>query len=194
MRAAIEEARAAGEEGEVPVGCVLVDDTSTIVGRGRNATNRKKDATRHCEFEAIDDFVCKQFGMQCDRFHALSEVRTGGDTTEHTQNISEALRKLDLYVTCEPCIMCSMAIRFCGIRRVFFGCKNGRFGGCGSVLSVHTAPFKDVAPIICKGGIFASEAVALLRAFYSRGNPNAPSSKRQRPLDDTPDNVTDVES
>lgn len=198
MRAAIEEARAAAEEGEVPVGCVLVDDSLTIVGRGRNATNRKKDATRHCEFEAIDDFIQKQFGAQCGSAPPYLCIPTDGVTKgeirNRSQNIDEAFRKLDLYVTCEPCVMCSMAIRFCGIRRVFFGCKNGRFGGCGSVLSLHTAPLKDLPPIICKGGIFASEAVALLRAFYSRGNPNAPTSKRQRPLEDIQGCTTHGES
>ncbi|OEH77098.1 CMP dCMP zinc-binding protein [Cyclospora cayetanensis] len=58
MREALKEAAAAAAEGEVPVGCVLVCPlTLRVVGRGRNKTNEKRNATRHCEFEAIDDFL-----------------------------------------------------------------------------------------------------------------------------------------
>lgn len=44
---------------------------------------------------------------------------------------------VDLYVTCEPCIMCADAIGIVGIRKVVYGCANDRFGGCGTVLSIH---------------------------------------------------------
>lgn len=44
------------------------------------------------------------------------------------------------YVTCEPCIMCAGALALIKIRKVYFGCKNERFGGCGSILSIHEAP------------------------------------------------------
>ena len=46
-------------------------------------------------------------------------------------------RRAELYVTCEPCIMCAAALSLVGLRRVVFGCANDRFGGCGSVLAVH---------------------------------------------------------
>ena len=46
-------------------------------------------------------------------------------------------RRAELYVTCEPCIMCAAALSLLRLRRVVFGCANDRFGGCGSVLAVH---------------------------------------------------------
>ncbi|RXH71502.1 hypothetical protein DVH24_018857 [Malus domestica] len=70
---------------------------------------------------------------------------------------------------------------------VFNGCANDKFGGCGSVLSLHSSssdPQTSVAPegkgFKCTGGIMATEAVSLFRSFYEQGNPNAP--KPQRPL------------
>ncbi len=45
--------------------------------------------------------------------------------------------RADLYVTCEPCIMCAGALSLLRVRRVFYGCRNDRFGGCGSILPVH---------------------------------------------------------
>lgn len=98
-------------------------------------------------------------------------------------NLEEEEKKihnLDLFVTCEPCIMCTAALQAVGIRRVFFGCENDRFGGCGSVLSVHKKISSSWTGLHCHGGIYAEEAVQLLRAFYSRGNPNAPTEKRHR--------------
>ncbi len=68
--------------------------------------------TRHAEFVAIDEM------LQNHPLHAIQET--------------------DLYVTVEPCIMCASALRQYRIRRVFFGCGNERFGGTGSVLSVHS--------------------------------------------------------
>jgi len=85
----------------------------------------------------------------------------------------------ELFVTVEPCIMCAAALSLLRFRRCVYGAANDRFGGCGSVLDVSTGgagacgggappPF----PLPCRGGLFASEAVELLRSFYLRGNPN----------------------
>ncbi|OXB51698.1 UNVERIFIED_CONTAM: hypothetical protein H355_010759 [Colinus virginianus] len=93
-------------------------------------------------------------------------------------------RHLDLFVSCEPCIMCAAALQIFGVRRVFFGCRNDRFGGCGSVLSVHSKLSGTWKGLHCHAGICEEEAVQLLRDFYSRGNPSAPEDKRHRPLVD----------
>eukprot|EP00933_Yihiella_yeosuensis_P075103 TRINITY_DN84290_c0_g1_i1.p1 TRINITY_DN84290_c0_g1~~TRINITY_DN84290_c0_g1_i1.p1 ORF type:complete len:201 (-),score=49.89 TRINITY_DN84290_c0_g1_i1:12-614(-) len=173
MRMAIAEARAAMEEGEVPVGCILVARSSgEVISKARNATNRSRNGTRHCEFVASE---------------ALLEQEGG----------REALRDSILYVTLEPCIMCAGALQHLGVPEVVFGAPNTRFGGCGGVFSVHRlkagaqdrpnvsgadAPRCALSGFSCKGGVLADEAVDLLREFYATGNPNAPEEKRHRPL------------
>lgn len=83
----------------------------------------------------------------------------------------------DLFVTCEPCIMCAEALRLVGVRRVFFGCRNERFGGNGSVLSVHKGGDPNGHPCYeVQGGIKGDEAVALFKRFFSSENPDAPTT------------------
>ena len=78
-----------------------------------------KQATRHAELEAIDEILADK---------ALTpEVR------------EYPLAETTLYVTVEPCIMCASALRQLGIKEVYYGCDNDRFGGCGSVLGVNEA-------------------------------------------------------
>ncbi|EPR62740.1 putative CMP/dCMP deaminase, zinc-binding [Toxoplasma gondii TgCatPRC2] len=166
MSAALEEARLALKEGEVPVGCVLVDSkTRQVVSRGRNATNRTKNATRHCELEALDAYMA-----------LLPPPNIGG--VEPRVDLSS----IDLFVTCEPCVMCAVALQCSGVKRVFYGCGNDRFGGCGSVLSFHKRLSEQWKGLECYSGIFREEAIDLLRSFYSRGNPNAPEEKRHRKI------------
>eukprot|EP00501_MAST-03F_sp_TOSAG23-6_P001193 GSMAST32.ASY1.ANO1.1237.1 assembled CDS len=109
---------------------------------------------------------------------AGNETNISCNATRHS-----LLRKSDLYVTVEPCIMCASALSLIGIRKVYFGCHNERFGGNGSVLSLH----ENCCPQTAKGypvvsGILKDEAIEIMRLFYSRGNPKAPDHKRQRPL------------
>lgn len=75
-------------------------------------------ATRHAELEAIDEILADA---------ALTPART-----------AYPLAGTTLYVTVEPCIMCASALRQMGIKEVFYGCENDRFGGCGSVLGVNS--------------------------------------------------------
>lgn len=85
-----------------------------------------------------------------------------------------------LYVTCEPCIMCADALAKVKIGKVFFGCRNDKFGGCGSILSLHQdQPPKHYGYPI-QSGILEAEAIALLRSFYNRENFHAPDDKRKR--------------
>jgi len=114
-------------------------------------------ATRHAELEAIDALLAScQGDVAAARFPDCA-----------------------LYVTVEPCIMCAAALSLLRFKRVVFGCANERFGGCGSVLGVHAAGATPCGgadaqplPLPAVGGLHAAEAVALLKAFYLRGNPN----------------------
>ncbi|BFG14462.1 hypothetical protein CerSpe_007360 [Prunus speciosa] len=170
MLLAIEQAKVAMDCLEVPVGCVIVED-GKVIASGRNRTTETRNATRHAEMEAIDTLL-EQW-----REKRLSQ-----------SEVAKTFSKCKLYVTCEPCIMCAAALSFIGIKEVFYGCANDKFGGCGSILSLHSSSSEPLirggAPrgegFKCNGGIMASEAVSLFRSFYEQGNPNAP--KPHRPL------------
>ncbi|KAA8499936.1 tRNA-specific adenosine deaminase 2 [Porphyridium purpureum] len=171
MREALAEARAAFERGEVPVGCVLVDArTREIVGRGSNRCNERMNATRHAELEAFEDWWAS----------SGSNHKAGNASVE-----------LVVYVTVEPCIMCAaMLIELlrsnadtAARRLVVFGCRNERFGGCGTVRDVHTGcwavPAGEGLEII--DGVLKDEAVHLLERFFEQTNPLAPVPRVKRP-------------
>ena len=156
MQEALQEAQSAYDNREVPVGCIIVSKTKqSIVSIGRNETNEFNDGTRHCEIVAIDSLVEK------------FEGKIDWDD-------------LVLYVTVEPCVMCAAALRLVGLTRVVYGCANDRFGGCASVLDVHSIAPDVVKPLEITSGILAEEAVNLLQRFYERGNIKLPESKRHR--------------
>ena len=106
MRVALDEAMRAAEEGEVPVGAVVVRD-GRIIGRGHNRTEATHDPTAHAEVLAIG---------------------AAGETLQDWR-----LTDADLYVTLEPCAMCAGAIQLGRLRRVIFGPRDPKFGACGSV-------------------------------------------------------------
>ncbi|PIK35542.1 putative tRNA-specific adenosine deaminase 2 [Apostichopus japonicus] len=149
------------QQGEVPVGCLLVHK-GEIIGRGKNGVNCSKNATRHAEMLAIEEALdwCKNDNL--DKDAVFSET--------------------DLYVNVEPCVMCAGALRLLGIRRVVYGCQNERFGGCGSILNVASDQRSGHGqPIIqCVPGVFADTSVQLLKEFYKGQNPNAPNPKIKR--------------
>ncbi|XP_069831140.1 tRNA-specific adenosine deaminase 2 isoform X2 [Dendropsophus ebraccatus] len=157
MDKAFQMAQDALDNGEVPVGCLLVHDQQ-IVGQGRNEVNETKNATRHAEMVAIDQAL-----EWCEK---------------NSKSSIEVFQNTILYVTVEPCIMCAGALRLLRIPLVVYGCRNERFGGCGSVLNVAEddipntgAPFKYIP------GYKAEKAVEMLKTFYKQENPNAPKSK-----------------
>ncbi|EMC92720.1 hypothetical protein BAUCODRAFT_114576 [Baudoinia panamericana UAMH 10762] len=152
MRKAIEMAELALSSDETPVGCVFVHD-GEVIGRGINGTNASLNGTRHAEFVALAEIMAK-----------------------HPPSI---LKDTDLYVTVEPCIMCASALRQFGIRAVYFGCLNDRFGGCGGVMTVHSDPGVD-PPYPVYGGLFREEAIMLLRKFYVQENNKAPDPKPKK--------------
>ncbi|XP_030552945.2 tRNA-specific adenosine deaminase TAD2-like isoform X4 [Rhodamnia argentea] len=121
MRLAIDQAKLALDSLEVPVGCVIVEDEN-VIAAGRNRTNETRNATRHAEMEAIDVLL-------------IQWQRTGFTAAE----VAEKFSACSLYVTCEPCIMCAAALSIIGIKEVYYGCANDKFGGCGSILSLHSS-------------------------------------------------------
>ncbi|KAK1414522.1 hypothetical protein QVD17_30268 [Tagetes erecta] len=163
MKLALEQAKIAFDSLEVPVGCVIVLD-GKVISSGRNRTNETRNATRHAEMEAIDILL--------DQWKKLKLSKA---------EVSKMFSNCYLYVTCEPCVMCASALSFLGIKEVYYGCANDKFGGCGSILSLHTTSCEEVGgkSYKCTGGIMAEEAVALFRNFYELGNPNAPKPHRQ---------------
>ncbi|GJX95949.1 APOBEC/CMP deaminase [Tanacetum coccineum] len=165
MKRALEQAKIAFDSLEVPVGCVFVMDGKLIVMLTLPTWPLKLQATRHAEMEAIDVL--------------LEQWKEEGLTKAE---VAERFSKCYLYVTCEPCIMCAASLSFLGIKEVYYGCANDKFGGCGSILSLHTSSTsgEDVGrkSYKCTGGMMAEEAVSLFRNFYELGNPNGISSYR----------------
>ncbi|RYY72815.1 nucleoside deaminase [archaeon] len=156
MKLAIQQAEIAIEHSEVPVGCVFVDRTTKeVLGSGFNQTNLTLNATRHAELVAIDAIL------------------------SHGHSV-EAFKNCDLYVTCEPCIMCAAALAKLQIAKVFFGCHNDRFGGNGSILHIHTNPYGNAHAYDVESGVLKDEAIEIFQRFYDRENERAPESKRRK--------------
>ena len=138
MRRALELATLAGERGDVPVGAVIVKNNE-IIAEGYNTREALGNALGHAEISAIDT-ACKSLGGW----------RLDGCT---------------LYVTLEPCAMCSGAIVNSRISRVVFGAKDAVAGGMGSVWSIHQNPLSRTG-IEVVDGCLADESRALLKAFF----------------------------
>jgi len=222
MRQALNVATKALEDGEVPVGCVIVankktvhstagdganqgatssniddndDDDTVVISHGANQVNACRDATRHAEIVALDRLRTGSVSTDQLRLPAAflqrkkkEHQQRGGTQQTNEQQHKEStsrqcgnikndvadwkddwinvpddpshwknahgwrsdrnnnsknnqhdidLSQCSLYVTCEPCIMCAAALVEVGIGRVVFGCRNDKFGGCGSILSLH---------------------------------------------------------
>ncbi|MFZ1908876.1 MAG: tRNA adenosine(34) deaminase TadA [Burkholderiales bacterium] len=138
MRRAIELAHRAAQEGEVPVGAVIVQD-GTIVGEGWNRPISAADATSHAETEAIRA-ACR----------ANANYRLTGAT---------------LYVTLEPCAMCVGAMFHARVARVVFGARDPKTGAAGSVINLFAeARLNHHATV--EGGVMAEECGVLLREFF----------------------------
>jgi len=139
MRAALELAKQAGEAGEVPVGAVVVKD-GEIIGHGYNRPISTKDPTGHAEVIAMRDAAAK-----------LGNYRLGG---------------CELYVTLEPCVMCSGAIFHARLARVVYGAADPKTGASGSVVDLYSdARLNHHATIV--GGVMAADAAALLQRFFA---------------------------
>ncbi|MBR0415023.1 MAG: nucleoside deaminase [Clostridia bacterium] len=139
MKAALELAAQAAAEGEVPVGAVVVCD-GEIVGSGRNRRECGKNALYHAELEAIDS-ACKALG-------------------------GWRLHKCDLYVTLEPCPMCTGAIINARIKTLIYGASDPKAGSTGSVTNLFELPYNHKPEVI--PGVMAEESRALLQEFFKQ--------------------------
>ena len=137
MDQALDLARKAFAEGEVPVGCVIVRN-GQIVGRGRNRREKGKNALAHAEIEAIHD-ACRNLG-------------------------GWRLWDCTLYVTLEPCPMCAGAIVNARIPRVVYGASDIKCGACGSVCNLFSMAFNHHPQV--ETGIREEECGKLLTEFF----------------------------
>jgi len=138
MQLALEEARAAGARGEVPVGCVIVRE-GEVVARSGNRTISDRDPTAHAELLAIRQAAA-----------ALGSERLAG---------------CDLYVTLEPCAMCAAAMAFARIRRLYFGAGDPKGGAVENGVRFFASPTCHHRPEVY-GGINETECAGLLKDFF----------------------------
>ena len=139
MQLALEQAQLAWDHGEVPVGAVVVKD-GVVIAAGFNQPIGRHDPTAHAEIVALRAAADK-----------LGNYRLPG---------------CELYVTLEPCAMCSGAMMHARLARVVYGAADPKTGACGSILNLfeqqqlnhHTA---------LQGGVMAEEAGAMLRGFFA---------------------------
>ena len=140
MREALKEAKIAFDEGEIPIGAVVVLHDE-IIGRGRNSAIRFSDPTAHAEVMAIREAAC-----------GIGNYRLLGSI---------------LYVTIEPCIMCAGAIISARIKALCYGAPDLRGGGVDSLYKVlGDVRLNHTVEVI--SGICESESVALLREFFHK--------------------------
>ncbi|KAM3174688.1 hypothetical protein ACTXT7_010039 [Hymenolepis weldensis] len=159
MEEAFELAERALNAAEVPVGCAFIYKNE-VIASGKNEVNASGDATQHAEIVAI-----KRLERWCE---------------ENGQSLEIILPETILHVTVEPCIMCAAALRFslpAHPKCIIYYSQNERFGGCGSVMNIHT----DEAirpPLTCKSGGSPNRSIELLKKFFNQENLNAPEEKR----------------
>ena len=138
MSMALALATEAKNDGETPVGCVIIDADGVVIGRGRNRREKNKSAIAHAEIEAINE-ACMM----------LDDWRLYG---------------CSIYVTLEPCPMCAGAIMMSRIDKLIFGAKDEISGSCGSVINLFMEPYANTTKIT--GGVLADECAALLSNFF----------------------------
>ena len=139
MEMALLLANEAADEGEVPVGCVIVRD-GEVIGRGRNRREVEKNALAHAEIEAIDE-ACKTLGGW----------RLPGCT---------------MYVTLEPCPMCAGAIVNARIEEAVIALSDPKSGALGSVINFNNYPLSHRVRLTY--GVKADEARAYMQAFFGK--------------------------
>lgn len=143
-----------------------------------NATNRTMNGTRHAEFMAINEILSTPAVLP----QNSNEKDVSAEENRQCKRKygPEILKDCDLYVTVEPCIMCASLLRQFGIRKVYYGATNEKFGGTGGVLNIHRAngaPVKESeerkvvdGDYEVSGGWLREEAIILLRRFYVQEN------------------------
>ena len=137
MKYALSLAEKSAEEGEVPVGAIVICD-GKIVGEGRNRRETVKNALHHAEIEAIND-ACKNLG-------------------------GWRLWHCDMYVTLEPCPMCAGAVINSRIKNVYFGAKDEKNGAVVSAAQLFDMNFTHKP--LYEGGIMSNECAEILSIFF----------------------------
>jgi tRNA(adenine34) deaminase len=146
MTEALKEANKAFENGEVPVGAVIIKE-NRIIGRGHNQTETLKDATAHAEMIAI----------------TAAENHLG----------DWRLQDCELYVNVEPCVMCAGAILLSRINKVYFGVFDLKFGACGSIYNVlQEGKLNHKTELFT--GLLENESRLLLKEFFSKKRAKKP--------------------
>jgi len=140
MDLALEEARAAGARGEVPIGAAMLGPDGAVLARAGNRTLELRDPTAHAELLAIRE-ACTKLG-------------------------SERLVDCDLYVTLEPCAMCAAAISFARISRLYFAASDPKGGGVEHGPRFFGQPTCHHAPEVY-GGLSETAAATLLKDFFA---------------------------
>lgn len=141
MGEALNLAREAERQGEVPIGALLLHK-NRVIGCGYNAPIASHDPTAHAEIQALRDAS-----------RNLANYRLP-DTT--------------LYVTLEPCCMCAGAIIHARVARVVYAASDPRSGAAGSVFDLLPSDGRFNHRTVCEGGVYQEKSAALLRTFFRR--------------------------
>lgn len=139
MKLAFLEADKAEQQGEIPIGAVIVDAEGNLIGRGYNRRELDEDATRHAEIIAIQE-ACKNLN-------------------------SWRLIDCSLFVTLEPCPMCAGAIINARLKKVYYGAFDPKAGACGSVVDLFAFTKFNHHPQIF-GGLYREQAAQQLKKFF----------------------------
>jgi tRNA(adenine34) deaminase len=141
MQQALEQARAAASQGEVPVGAVLVDETGRILAKAGNMPVKHCDPTAHAEI-----LVLRQGAKK------VGNYRLTGTT---------------LYVTIEPCFMCAGAMVLARIKRLVYGARDPKTGACGTLYNI-VQDSRLNHHLEVSQGILAEECGSLIQAFFQK--------------------------
>ena len=139
MAMALDEARSAAAQGEVPVGAILVVDGEVVASRG-NERERRHDPTAHAEMLVLRDAAGIAGGWR--------------------------LRDATLYVTLEPCAMCAGAIVLARVKRLVYGADDPKAGAAGTVFNIVDHPALNHRPEVL-AGVMSPEASSILREFFA---------------------------
>ncbi len=143
MRQALAEATKASDLGEVPIGCVIVQD-ERVIAKGHNLTESLKDATAHAEMMAI----------------------TSASSTLESRYLTD----VTLYVTIEPCPMCAGAIVLARIPRLVFGAYDIKAGACGTLYNI-TEDKRLNHQVHVVGGVMDTDCAALVQRYFKGMRP-----------------------
>ncbi len=140
MFAALQEAEVAAEEDEVPIGAIIIYK-NRIIGRGYNQVEKLKDPTAHAEMIAI--------------------------TAAANYLNNRRLNDCELYVTLEPCIMCTGALLASRVKSVYFSTFDSRYGACGSIYNLaEEGKYNHQIKIF--SGLYAPESERILKDFFNK--------------------------